>query len=213
MTMKRIFLVLLISVAVGACGESSTDVVSRRGGSPGGGEFIPPDTLIKTENATFHVYKPGNIVALESVLSLTARTPFHDAIESAGSFGYGFDPADVAVATGRLDDGREVLVALGSLEGIKRDGYLFYLRVGDREHTFPLRETGGGKAGFDLLEVAAKGEIGPRNMPWYFGDLLDCLIRAMADLLMCQPDCADCYRNCVFDTLVRLVVCVQFTMF
>lgn len=213
--MRKLILVLMLAMMVGACGESSTDVATRQsgGGGGGGGGFIPPDTVIKTEEARFDVYQPGNPVAIETVNSLTPRASFARALEVTETFGYGFDPARVAVAAGRLDDGREVVIALGSLTGGRHDdGHVLHVRIGDREETLPLRTDGGRGDGFEVLEIADKHEIGPQSLFWDLGHWVQCLMQAMADIMACREDCEDCWRACVLQALVKLAFCIHFTM-
>jgi hypothetical protein len=214
MTMRKLILVLMLAMMVGACGESSTDVATRRSGGGGGGdEFIPPDTVVKTEDARFDVYQPGNPAAIETVHSLTPRASFARALEVTETFGYGFDPARVAVATARLADGRDVVVALGSLTGgLRDDGHVLHVRIGDREETLPLRTDGGRGDGFEVLEIADKHEIGPQSLFWDLGHWIQCLMQATADIMACSQDCEECWRQCVLQALVKLVFCIHFTM-
>ncbi|MDH5270830.1 MAG: hypothetical protein OEY32_13000 [Candidatus Krumholzibacteria bacterium] len=207
--MKRIFLVLMMAMMVGACVESSTDVETRRGGSSGGdGGFVPPDTVIKIEHATLNAYKPGNPGAVAPVRDLTATASFNDAVAVAATFGYSFDPTALTVASGRTDDGRAVLVALGALRGGDGGGLAVYLRVDDRERSFPLRLTDRDQSGFEVLQDAGKQETGPQNRPWYYGDLLNCLQYVVADLTACRQSCQWCGPICDLRALVNLVVCV-----
>jgi len=214
--MKRLFLVLMLSVMVGACGESTTDVATGGGGGGTGGDpgFIPPDTVIKAEHATLNGYNAGNPVAIASVGALTARSAFTGAVDAAADNGYGFDPADVAVASGQLDDGRDVLIAIAALPSVDHNGFLFYVRMGDVEHAIPVRARGHGDDSVDILESALKNGGGPSNMPWYYGDLLQCITAAMADISVClQNTCPSCRSDCVRSVLVRFVVCIVFGMY
>ena len=211
--MKRLFLVLMMSILLGACGESSTDVVTRRGGDTGGdGGFVPPDTVIKSEHAALNAYQPGNPGAIGPVRDLTASASFNAAIATAGTFGYAFDPRTVAVASGRTDDGRLVLIALGALPGGDGNGLALYMRVGDWEKSLPLRLTDREQTGYEVLEDVSKQETGPWNKPWYYGDLLNCLEHVVADLLACRRECPTCGVICDLRALVNLAVCVIFFM-
>lgn len=213
--MKRLFLVLMLSVMVGACGESTTDVATggRGGGGNGGDPFIPPDTVIKVEHGTLNGYNPGNPVAIASVGALTARSSFTRALDAAAYNGYGFDPADVAVASGRSDDGRDLLIAIAALPGVDKNGFLFYIRFGDVEHAIPVRAHGHGGDGVDIMESALKNGGGPSNMPWYYGDLIGCIVHAIADVTKClQLECTQCINLCVSTALYNFVQCVVFAM-
>lgn len=215
--MRKIMLVLVVVGMLGACGESSTDV-ARPGGGGGGGDgdpFIPPDTVIKTSEAVVNLYRAGNPEAIRTVHSLTARDAFARALESAETFGYGFDPGAAGVAVGRSVDGRDIVVSLGSLLGETRDGLVLYLRVGEEEHAVAMRASGRGEDGFEVLEVVAKGESAPQRLPWHHGDLLNCLQRAIGDYRTCLGQaggCAVCAFACLSAALAYLVVCVVFHM-
>ena len=205
--MKRIMLVLMVAMGVGACGESSTDVVTRSGG--GGGGFIPPDTVIKTESVRVDLFRPGHPLAFESAVALAGNGSFQRAVETAGTFGYGFDPARAAVAEGTLADGREVRIVLAAMTGAARAGHVLYLRVGDGERALPLRLNGRGD-GVEFLETVSKAGVGPSRMWWDVGDAIQCLMQAMADLYICRSSCTDCWRECTFQALMRLVWCLHF---
>ena len=211
--MKKLFLVLMLSVMVGACGESATDVATRHGGGGGGGDpFIPPDTVIKAEHATLNGYRPGNPVAIETAQGLTARASFNNAVATAAALGYGFDPAAVAVVSGRTDDGREVHFVLGSLLGGEGDGFAIYMRVGEWEKSLPLRLSDREPTGYEVLEDVDKLDPGPQSKPWYYGDLLNCLQYVVADLMACRSSCTWCGALCDLRALLNLVVCVVFFM-
>lgn len=207
--MRKIILVLMMAMMLGACGESATDIVTGGGGGDG---FIPPDTVIKTADGLFDIYRPGNPVAVETVQSLTPGAPLAGAIVTSETFGYTFDPARVAVATVTLADGRDVVVALGALLGADADGHVLYVRVGDREEALPLRVNRGSRDGFEVLESVDKGVIGPQGILWDLGHWFSCLMQAMADIALCYKDCEDCWRMCVYQALIRLLFCLQFTM-
>jgi hypothetical protein len=207
MTMKRIMLVLMVALGVGACGESSTDVVTRSGGGDGG--FIPPDTVIKTESVRSDLYQPGHPGAVGCAEGLAGNPSFHRAVETAETFGYGFDPARAAVAEGNLADGREVRIVLAAMAGGARAGHVLYLRVGDEERSLPLRVNVDGDAP-EILETISKEGVGPSGMWVDLGDTLQCLMQALADLYVCRSSCTDCWRECTFQALMRLVWCLHF---
>jgi hypothetical protein len=211
--MKRLMLVLAMTLLVGACGESTTDVATRNGGNNGDGEFVPPDTIIKTEDATARVYGAGNPVALQEVTALATGGSLGGALDIAGTFGYDFDPARVAVARLRLDDGRDAVLALGMLSGgTASPGVVVYARVGDREQTLPLRLTDTGSDGFDVMTIADKTATRPDGVWWYFPGWLHCLASAMGDIMACVRNCSDCWAACVQLALVKLAICLRFTM-
>jgi hypothetical protein len=212
MTMKKLFLVLMVAMMLGACGESSTDGIMRSTGD-GNGALVPPDLVIATDEVTLDGFAPGNPVAIAASEALVSHASVAEAIATARSFGYGFDPAQVALATGRLEDGREVVVALGVLTGGHgSDGHMVHIRVGDREVTRALRLRGDGDGGFDPLELAVKGELGPQGAG-RDATFADCLIRIMSDLASCRRQCEACALACVMEALTRLAACVAMTMF
>ena len=212
--MKRLFTVLMMTIVLGACGESPSDVATTGGGGGSGGDdgFIPPDTVIKTEHAVLDVYGARHPGAIAAVQSLAAQDALGDALGTAESFGYGFDAANVALAMGRADDGRDVSVALGTLSGGDARGLVLYIRLGEREVSFPLRLTGRDGA-FDIIEAVDKRDIGPARQPWYHTDLADCLRAILADLQRCQHYCEACAGLCTLDAVIQLVMCVLFFMF
>jgi hypothetical protein len=104
-------------------------------------------------------------------------------------------------------------VLLGALEGADRNGHVLYLRVGEREHALPLRVGGRGEPGFEVLEAAGKTEIGPRNIPWLSNDVVECIVQAINQIILCRETCDWCYHVCVYLAVRQLFQCVSFAMF
>jgi hypothetical protein len=212
----KMIAVLLLSMVMAACGESTTDVATSGnagGGGTGDGGPVPPDTIKTDARGTTWIYEPGNPVAIQTgVDEITADAIGRD-VARIEAFGYAFDADATTVASFRAVDGRRMDITWLSFvdaSGGPTSGRILHVRAPGAEFSVPVRLDPAQATGYTIVRDVSKD--GGRSQNMFFPiRFWQCFQQFMADVIACLSYGGNT-MNCAWLALMRLINCLRFMM-
>jgi len=225
--MKRIAVLLLMAMWLGACADTTTDVVDRGGGGGGDDTIVPPDTTIRDGSFTTNVYGQDNALARQKEAALLLDATIQDRIETLAAYDYVYEPGNTRVLTATAADGRSVTLSIVTLRpttGTPLAAHVVDLRVGSDRAVRAVR--GVENAGAITTETLAEGkrdagtpELSPL-MGKLVNDLMMCLSIVLADVQACLMNCClesggsiytynSCARVCLQEAFRAFAQCLM----
>ncbi len=212
----KLIAVLLLSMVLAACGESTTDVATSGnagGGGTGDGGPVPPDTIKAEADGITRVYQPGNPVAIRAGYDEVDAPALGDDVARVEALGYAFDANATMAASFVSVDGRRLDITWLSFvdaSGGPTSGHILHVRGAGADIVLPVRVDPAQAPGYTIVQDGSKDGGRPQNM-FFPVRFWACFQQFIADVMDCLRYRGD-VMNCAMMALMRLINCLQFMM-